>query len=137
MRKKLDGTAETLLRALGVAVEICVLSVVPAAGVVLDRLQLTVGLCLDMLVQDVVLWKIPQDALLPSIYRKSAHACGGCASRFPHLHIACRQSRAAACHPTSCANPGAWGRLFRLGGKSRAGPGRWATCSAVLQSVHS
>ena len=74
MRKKLDGAPEALLRALGVAVEIGILSIVPAAGMVLNSLQLTVGLCLDVLIEDVVFGKLPQDALLPFVCRKLVHA---------------------------------------------------------------
>jgi hypothetical protein len=54
MRKEFDRAPEALLGALGVSVEVGVLSVVAAARVVLDRLQLTICLGLDVLVQDVV-----------------------------------------------------------------------------------
>jgi hypothetical protein len=54
MREEFDGAPEALLGALGVSVEVGVLSVVAAARVVLDRLQLTICLGLDVLVQDVV-----------------------------------------------------------------------------------
>lgn len=67
MREELDGAPEALLRALWVAVEVCILAVVAAARVVLDRLELAVCLCLDVLVQDVVVGEVPEDALLPFV----------------------------------------------------------------------
>ena len=50
MGEELDGAPEALLGAFGVSIEIGVLSVVAAARVVLDCLQLAVCLGLDVLV---------------------------------------------------------------------------------------
>lgn len=72
MGEELDGAAEALLGALGVAVQIGVLPVVAAARVVLHRLLLAVGLGLDVFVEDVVLGQLPQDALLPLVRRAAA-----------------------------------------------------------------
>lgn len=55
MGKELDRAPEALLGTFGVSIEIGVLSVVAATRVVLDCLQLTVCLGLDMLVEDIVL----------------------------------------------------------------------------------
>ena len=67
MWEELDGAPEALSRALGVSVEVCILSVVSAAGVVLDCLGLAVRLGLDVFVQLVVLGELPQNALLPFV----------------------------------------------------------------------
>lgn len=68
MREELDGAAKALLGPSRVAVQIGVLSVVPAARVVLDRLDLAVRFGLDMFVEDIVFWKLPQDTLLPFVF---------------------------------------------------------------------
>lgn len=67
MRKEVGGAPVALSRALGVAIEVGVLSVMAAARVVLDRLRLAVCLCLDVLVEPVVLRKLPQYRLLPLV----------------------------------------------------------------------
>lgn len=67
MREEIGGAPVPLARALGVAVEVCVLAVMAAARVVLDRLRLAVGLGLDVLVESVVLGELPQDRLLPLV----------------------------------------------------------------------
>src|SRR5690242_8827986 len=136
MREELDRASEALSWALGVAVQVCVLPVVAAARVVLARLGLAVCLCLDVLVQLVVLGELPEQALLPfvcSCQPKARETSARCA----HLRAACRQSRATACRPASCASRCAWGRLFLSDGSSRIGPGRWATGRAVPAWAHS
>ena len=45
-----------------------ILAVVAAAGVVLARPRLAVGLCLDVFVEDVVVGDVPEDALLPFVW---------------------------------------------------------------------
>lgn len=67
MREELDGAPEALSWALGVAVQVSVLAVVAAARVVLAGLGLAVCLCLDVLVQLVVLGEVPEQALLPLV----------------------------------------------------------------------
>lgn len=66
--EELEGAPEALAGAFGVAVEVCVLAVVAAAGVVLARPRLAVGLCLDVFVEDVVVGDVPEDALLPFVW---------------------------------------------------------------------
>jgi hypothetical protein len=66
--EELEGAPEALAGAFGVAVEICVLTVVAAARVVLARPRLAVGLGLDVFVEDVVVGHVPQDALLPFVW---------------------------------------------------------------------
>ena len=56
MRKEFDRASEALLRSPWVTVQVGILSIVAAAGVVLDRLDLAICLCLDVLIEDVVLW---------------------------------------------------------------------------------
>lgn len=70
VREELEGAAEALLGALGVAIEIGVLAIVAAARVVLvlDRLELAVGFRLDVLVEGVVFGEVPEDALLPLVW---------------------------------------------------------------------
>jgi hypothetical protein len=109
MGKKFDGTPEAFLGALWVSVEVCILSIVAAARVVLDRLQLSVCLGLDVLVEDVVFRQLPQDALLPLVCHMLV-CSRPCASHLAYPLAACRPPRAEACHPASCASLGASGR---------------------------
>jgi hypothetical protein len=59
VREEVSGTPVPLSGAFWVAVEVGVLPVVTAARVVLDCLRLTVGLGFDVLVEFVVLGKLP------------------------------------------------------------------------------
>jgi hypothetical protein len=59
MGKKFDWTPEALSGALGVAIEICILSVMPATRVVLDRLCLAVCFGLDVLIKLIVFRELP------------------------------------------------------------------------------
>jgi hypothetical protein len=74
MGEELDRAPEALLGTLGVSIEVCILSIVAAARMVLDRLQLSVCLGLDVLVEDVVFRQLPQNALLPLVCRMSVRS---------------------------------------------------------------
>lgn len=128
MGKELDRAPEAFLRAFGITIEVGILAIVTAARVVLHSLDLAVCLCLDVLVEDVVVGKLPQNALLPLVCQKSAFCRPLARVAFSYPHTACRQSRARAYRPASYANPGVWDHPSRSAGKNHADPGRWATC---------
>ena len=87
VREEIGRAPVPLARALGVAIEVCVLSVVAAARVVLNRLRLAVRLGLDVLVELVVLRELPQDRLLPLVC--PSQPCTGFAPESSTLSPSC------------------------------------------------